>query len=139
MANLFKKVAQGVVGVGGVALAPFTGGASLALTAAAVSSAAQDSASNKAQKAANTAADQQIQAQKKAQLEIIEAQKKAEIEKSKVQQSISTQPQVILQSPINQGTNSDKLAVTQVKTDYTPFIILGGLAFIVLKLIKRRS
>lgn len=141
MSSLSKWL-KPVAAVAGVVAAPFTGGASLAVTAGMLSSMAQDSSQAQAQKAANAAADQQIQEQKKAQLEILDAQAKLsenattkEMQTYYDQKISALQNQVASVSANTQQINSVQrepitMNTVQQAPNYTPYIIVGVLLVI---------
>ena len=138
-----SKILKPVVAIAGVAAAPFTGGASLAITAAAVGSMAQDSSNAQAQKAANAAADTQLKAQVAAQEKLladqVAAQKDLTSTSTSTTQAAGTvvpttqpaQPVIVVQPEQSSTTNGAPLATQQVQAEPN-YLLYAGIAGAVL-------
>ena len=121
MSFKLKKAVQVVAAVGGVVAAPFTGGASLAITAGAVGSMSADSAANQQKKLQNASIDA---AQK---LEAQQVQDALLIQQNATALSPTVTPTTVAQNTDNSGSYGT-IIQSAAKPDYTPIYIGGGVA-----------
>ena len=140
----WKKIVQGVVAGAGIVLAPVTGGASLALTAGALGSAASDNAQNKAQKEAERLQEEAIKAQEKLLADQVQAQKDLTAESAKINQgtgAITPAPTVIIQPATDQGTNKDVMLSQQVQQqpNYLLIAAIAGVTVLGLYFIAKQK
>lgn len=138
-----KKALGTVATVGGIVAAPFTGGASLAVTAAGIGALAGESAQNQAKKDQQAAIDAQTKAQQDLLNQQIAAQQKLGTPNSTnlsggIAAPINTgQPAANLVSPgVTVSTQNPPPPIT---IDYTP-ILIGGVAVVaaLFLLLKKR-